>query len=268
MATRSLFKGSIKQSAAEVILIVIGVLIALWVDDWRADVAERKSVQKHLVGIVAEIDRNRWSLHQIRDYAVPDQFGALEEVIHILSQTDPIIDDPEGFVQTLIASSIRLGPWLTRSSFDSFRTSNDFHSSYIQELPVDLSGAYEAQRVLFDQRFDDADSYTNLVMKLVPARYQSETNEMRSYSPRRIQAPTIADEEPISQTVAVIVDNRTEIVRLARYKAERVTGKWYAMSRMILNFQDIQDAIVDHRSMQNVSIPDTEIARELNGVRL
>ena len=158
MVMKSLFKGSIKQSVVEIILIVIGVLIALWVDGCRADVAEKKSVQQHLIGIVTEIDRNRWSLHRIRDSAVPTQIAALERVIHILSQPEPQIDDPESFMQTLIASAKSPSPWLSRNSFDSFRTSEDFHSSYIQGLAADISGVYQAPSVLYHQRFDNTNA--------------------------------------------------------------------------------------------------------------
>ena len=110
MVLKGLFKGSIKQSVFEIILIVIGVLLALWLEDWRANLAERKSVQGHLIGIKAEIDSNRLSLHIIRDRAVPVQIDALEQVIHVLSQPQPQIDDREAFIRTLMTSAQSLAP--------------------------------------------------------------------------------------------------------------------------------------------------------------
>ena len=268
MVLKSLFKGSIRQSVFEIILIVIGVLLALWVDDWRANLAERKSVQGHLIGIKAEIDSNRLSLHIIRDRAVPDQIDALEEVIHVLSQPEPQIDDPESFIQTLMTSAQSLVPWLTQSSFESFRTSEEFHSDYSHGVAAGLSGAYEAPNVLFYQRFAHNDVYADAISRLVPARYQSEHNEMRGYAPSRFASPIIADEEPAAQAIANIVDNRTEIVRLARSKAKRITGKWYAMTRIILGFEDAQDEILEHPLMQNVVFPDSEISRALEEMKL
>ena len=90
------------------------MLVALWVDDWRASVAEKKSVQQHLIGIVAEVDVNRWTLHRIRDEQLATQIAALEKVIHILNETDPQIDDPEDFIDTLITSAESLSPSIFR----------------------------------------------------------------------------------------------------------------------------------------------------------
>lgn len=84
MVTKVLLKGSFGQSVVEVILTVVGILIALWVDEWRSDFAEKKSLQLHLAGVVNEIDANRQTLHWIREGAMPKQIADLEKVIHIL----------------------------------------------------------------------------------------------------------------------------------------------------------------------------------------
>jgi hypothetical protein len=263
-----MFKGSFGQSIVEIILIVIGVLIALWVDEWRSDLAEKKSVQLHLAGIIGEIDSNRRTLHRIRDSSVPRQIAALENVIHILDQPEPEIDDPESFIKTLIASAKIRSPWFERNSFDSLRTSEHYHSSYIQGLASYISDAYEAPSVLYRQRFDYRDAYKDTVSQIVPARYQSENNEMRSYTPARFSAPVIADKKPTNQVIAAIIDNRTQLVQLARYKAERITAKWYAMTRIILEFQRLRDEVLNHPLMQDIEIPSSEITSELEGMRI
>lgn len=268
MIIKAIFKGSFAQSIVEIILIVIGVLIALWVDEWRSDLVERKAIQLHLAGIVGEVDSNRRTLHRIRDDSVSRQIAALEYVIHILDQPDPEIEDPERFIETLIASAKIRSPWFERNSFDSFRTSEHYHSSHIQGLTSFISDAYEAQTVLYGQRFDYRDAYKDTISQLVPARYQSENNEMRSYTPTRFSAPVIADKKPTNQVVAAIIDNRTELVQLARYKAERITGKWYAMTRIILEFQILRDEILNHPLMQDIEIPSSEILSDLEGARI
>jgi hypothetical protein len=268
MVLKSLFKGSVRQSVFEIFLIVIGVLLALWVDDWRAKLVERKSVQEHLIGIKEEIDGNRWSLHIIRDRELPEQIGALEEVIHVLSQPDTQIDDPESFIRTLMRSAQSPAPWLTQSSFDSFRTSEDFHSDYIPGLARDLAATYEAPNVLFYRRFAHNDAYADVISKLVPARYQSAHNEMRGYVPSEFASPIIADEESAAQAIAIIINDRTEIVRLARAKAKRLTGKWYALTRIIWGFERSQARVLEHPLMKDAVFPDSEIARELEEMKL
>jgi hypothetical protein len=265
---KSLFKGSFGQSIVEIILIVVGVLIALSVDEWRSDVGERKAIQLHLTGIVGEVDSNRWTLHRVRDVGVPRQIAALEYVINTLDQVDPEIEDPEHFIETLIASATIRSPWFDQNSFDSFRTSEYYHSSHIQGLASNISDAYEAQTILYRDRFDDRDAYKDAVSQLVPARYQNENNGMRSYTPARFLAPVIADEKSTNEVVAAIINNRTELVQLARHKAERITAKWYAMTRIILEFQLIRDEILNHPLMQDIEIPIPENHSDLEGMRI
>jgi hypothetical protein len=266
--TKSIFKGSFGQSIVEIILIVAGVLIALWVDEWRSDVGERKAIQLHLTGIVEEVDSNRWTLHRVRDVGVPRQIAALEYVIDTLEQPDPEIDDPERFIQTLIGSATIRSPWFKQNSFDSFRTSEHYHSSHIQGLAPIISDAYEAPTILYRERFDDRDAYKDAVSQLVPARFQSENNDMRTYTPARFLAPVIADDKPTSQVVAAIINNRAELVQLARYKAERITAKWYAMTRIILEFQTLRDEVVNHPLMHDIEIPVSEDHSDLEGARI
>ena len=268
MITRTIFKGSFGRSIVEVILIVIGVLIALWVDEWRSELAEKKAIQLHLAGIVSEIDSNRWTLHVIRDRAVPEQIAALENVIRLLDQPEPKIDDPESFIETLIRSSESPSPWFQQNSFDSLRTSEQYHSSYLQGLVRDISGTYEATNILFRERFDHGDAYKDAVRRLVPARYQSENNEMRSYTPARFSAPVIADRKPTDQVIATIIDNRTKLIQLARSKAERITAKWYALTRILLGFQAIRDEILNHPVMQGVEVQVSERHSELEKKRI
>jgi hypothetical protein len=265
---KSLFKGSFGQSIVEIILIVVGVLIALSVDEWRSDVGERKAIQLHLTGIVREVDSNRWTLHRVRDVGVPRQIADLEYVISTLDQVDPEIEDPERFIETLIASATIRSPWLGQNSFDSFRTSGHYHSSHIQALAANISDAYEAPTILYRDRFDDRDAYKDAVSQLVPARYQNDNNGMRSYTPARFLAPVIADEKSTNEVVAAIINNRSELVRLARQKAERITAKWYAMTRIILEFQLIRDEILSHPLMQDIEISIPENHSDLEGMRI
>ncbi len=268
MITRSIFKGSFGQSIVEVILIVTGVLIALSVDEWRSELAEKKAIQLHLAGIVREIDSNRWTLNIIRESAVPNQIAALENVIRLLDQPEPKIDDPERFIETLIRSSQSFSPWFQQNSFDSLRTSEQYHSSYIQGFIPNISDAYEATNILFRERFDNRDAYKDAVSRLVPARYQSENNGMRPYTPARFSAPVIADKKPADKVIATIIDNRTQLIQLARYKAERITAKWYAMTRILLEFQVIRDEILDHPIMQDIEVPISDRHSELEEKRI
>jgi hypothetical protein len=268
MIIKSIFKGSFGQSIVEVMLIVIGVLIALGVDEWRSEVADKKATQRHLVGIVTEVNTNRWSLHNIRDRVLPVQIAELEKVIRLLDQPAPNIDDPEEFIETLIRSSGNSSPWFMQNSFDSLKTSEQYHSPYIQGIVRHISAAFEATSILFRERFDHSDAYSDTVSRLVPARFQSENNEMAGHAPAKYSAPVIADNQPTDKAIATILDNRTQLVQLARYKAERITAKWYAMTRILLEFQDLRDEIINHPLMQGIEVQVPEWQANLEDARI
>ena len=94
MIVSKLFRGSFGQSIIELTVIVIGVLVALWVDELRLGVQEKQAIRQHLVGVAQEVDRNRRTMFIIRDFAIPQGLAGLEEIIEILDQPDPQVDDP------------------------------------------------------------------------------------------------------------------------------------------------------------------------------
>ena len=65
-----------------------------------------------------------------------------------------------------------------------------------------------------------------------------------------------------------IIENRAELVQLARYKGERITAQWYAMTRIILDFQDVRDKIIGHSLMDGIEIPMSERNRDLEKTRI
>lgn len=268
MKLNELSRNVIGRSLGEIVLIVFGVLIALWVDQWRSEVQEMRAVQRHLIGIVEEIDSNRVTLHVIRDDSVPKIIAALESSIRVLDQPDIRIEDPEAFLRTLVASTESPLPWFDRNRFESLRTSEGYQSAYLQELASEISDAYESPNILFFRRFNVADEYRDAVSQFVPARFQSATNELAFYVPVRFSAPEIADEQPASVAVNTVLANRAELVRLARQKAQRLTAKWYAMTRIILEFQSLRDDILAHPLMQDVAIPASRNSKLLEEARI
>jgi hypothetical protein len=78
----------------------------------------------------------------------------------------------------------------------------------------------------------------------------------------------IADKKPADKVIATIIDNRTQLIQLARYEAERITAKWYAMTRILLEFQVIRDEILDHPIMQDIEVPISERHSELEEKRI
>ena len=231
MIAKKLFSGSLTTSLVEIFLIVIGVLIALSVDEYRHDVEEKNALRLHLTNLVIEIDNNRASLYNIREHAIQEIMADLSGVIQILDQPNPEVDAPEQFIQMLMRSSETFSPWFSRNAFDSLKSSDEFHSKYIQDIATEISSTFEAPKVLFERRFDDKSPYTDIVNALVPARYQAEFNSMRGYTGDKFLAPLVNDEQPLDATIAAIVENKKRIVQMARQKSAVESAKWYAIGR-------------------------------------
>jgi len=255
MIVNKVFGGSLRSSLLEVLLIVAGVLIALSVDEWRMDFEERKSIRQHLSNVVSEIDLNRWTLYNIRDRSIPRVMEQLGVVIRALDQPNPEVGDPGGFIETLIGSGNDSRPWFSRNGFDSFMSSEAFHSPHVQGVVIDISSTFEAFNVLFERRFDSGSAYADLIATLVPARFQADLNGMRGYTGDGFRAPGIVDEQPVDIAVAGIVAERERLVRLARLKASIDTAKWYAITRIIDQLEELRGVILKHPLMQDVAIP-------------
>ena len=114
----------------ELVLIVAGVLIALGVDEWRADREETTILQQHLVGVTEEINNNLRSLHIMLGLVHPRKIQALEETIAILSQPKPDLDNPDELIRTLIRSSHDIAPWFVQSRFEALKSSESFRSPF------------------------------------------------------------------------------------------------------------------------------------------
>lgn len=263
MIVNKFFKGSVGQSALELVLIVVGVLVALWVDEWRGDREEKEILQQHLLGVVDEINQNLSTIHKIRDSALPEKMQALGVVIYILSQPEPDIDDPEKLIETLASSSWDLHPWFVRNRFDALRTSGSLHSLHIQKLASDLSDAFEAPKVLFSQPLVFEGNYSEVVQELIPARYQSKHSQLKSYVVGN-HAPVILDNQSAEEAVRLIVSQKSHLVRLARNEAAVDTGKWYAMTRIKQDFESVRMQILKHPLLQGIELLDTAALQQLD----
>jgi len=158
----------------------------------------------------------------------------------------------------LMNSSTHPKPWFTRNVFDSLKSSDEYRSHYIQDLAIEISSTFEAPNVLFEHRFGNESAYEEAVNALVPARFQAEFNGMRAYTTERFLAPRIDDERPLDAAIEAILEDKDQIVRLARQQSAILTAKWYAITRIIWQFQDLRETIINHPLLRGVEIPENE----------
>jgi len=58
--------------------------------------------------------------------------------------------------------------------------------------------------------------------------------------------------------MVVLLEDKDQIVRLARQQSSLLTAKWYAITRTIWQFEDLREKIIDHPLLTGVEITENE----------
>lgn len=220
-----------KKLAAELVTIILGVLIALGVDDWRQDREETLVASEHLADITAELRQNLCTVERIRVRHMPRKFENLQTVLDFLNDPKAPVTDPAALLHAFARSTSSARPWLVDNQYQALQNSGNVR--LIRKLQPDLalSGIYQAPDVLFSQDERIRSDYPVVVNELLPAQLQSEFSQLRGYA-RNAEAPVIVDDADLIRAVEAIRARRVELLGLARNEAAVTTGRWYALTRM------------------------------------
>jgi hypothetical protein len=159
-----------KRLAAELLIIVIGILLALGVDEWRQDRAELRVVGEHLSNVAAELRSNLCSVERIRARALQRKLDGLQVVLRFLQDPAPVVEDPAAVLQSFARSSSGAMPWLADNQYQALQNSGN--ARLVDELVpgLRLAGTYEGPRVLFAQVERIQGAYPIVVNELMPAQ--------------------------------------------------------------------------------------------------
>lgn len=231
-----------KKLAAELVVIVAGILIALAVDEWRQDREELRIASEHLSDIAAELRSNLCTVERIRVLALQPKIESLQTVLRFLNDPDASVDDPVALLQAVARSSAAATPWLVDNQFQALQNSG--HVRLLRKLRPDLglAGTYEGPQVLFSQIERIQGAYPVVVNEIIPAQLQAGFSQLSGYAPSK-DAPVLADDEDLDHAIASMRARRAELLSLARNEAAVATAKWYALARIKLNFQKALEAL-------------------------
>jgi len=81
-----------KRLLAEGLVIVVGVLVALFVDGIREERVERRMLAESLGDLALEIGGNSETLRRVQEFQIPPKLHSLERVIRVLRGDDPVAD--------------------------------------------------------------------------------------------------------------------------------------------------------------------------------
>lgn len=234
---------SLKHIASEFLIVVLGILVALGIDEWRQNRQELQILNQSLAGVAREIRGNLWTVERIRDYALAKKMQGLVTVIAFLSNPDAAVADPASLLRTFADSALSAKPWIVDDQLAALRDSGNLRLLRTPDLARHLADAYAAPQVLLSQVQSTQGTYPLVVYELLPASMQSEVNRMRWYLRNGSLAPVIADPANAADAVAQIRARRLELLSLARGEAAVATGTWYALARMDVELNEVLKAL-------------------------
>ena len=221
---------TLRQMAAEFVVVVAGILVALAVDDWRNARQEERVSDEHLSDIAAEIRENLGTIERVQS-GLEAKFRSLEIVLRFLRE-DASSESAEAILHAFAVSIHEARPWLDDTQFRSFQNSGELRLLRDRQLKADLADLYAAPDALFPQVTRFRSNYPAAVAELLPAQLQTALNPMRWYTPEGIEAPTIADDDDLGRALDDLHAHRDELLPLARNEAAVATGNWYVLSRL------------------------------------
>jgi hypothetical protein len=101
-----------KRLAAEFVVIVAGILIALAVDEWRQDREELRIASEHLSDIALELRGNLCTVERIRVRSLQPKMANLQTVLQFLNDPEAPVADPAALLQAMARSTAAATPWL------------------------------------------------------------------------------------------------------------------------------------------------------------
>lgn len=240
-----------RRAVFEFLIIVTGVLVALTADEWRQEWRERQDLEEHLAGVLEEVRDNVDTTSVVRSGISARKIASLEAVIAHLESGETTVADPEALLQEFVDSAALWRPFLSHNRFDALKNSGLLRLAGDENLDDQLSNTFAAPAVLLDQLRVIQGNYPIVVNELIPASYQSSLSGMRAYT-RGGTAPEIALDIGDREAVALIHEDRTRLLRLARGEAAVATAVWYALTRIMDDFEELERLLSDRLGVPSI----------------
>lgn len=219
-----------RKNLREFMLIVTGVLVALFIDTLREEHQERRILDDYLRDVAAEIAQNEYTLGAMRDGLLPDKLAALDRVLAALAAPTVLVADSAALLRDLATSSWSVRPWLISDRYEALRSSGQLRLLRDSGIASALAGFNEAPTVLFPLAEELRGDYAVLVHSLLPPALASELSPVRLYlEDMPIPPPTVA---VAYEDVWQELRRQREILRAgARGEIAYATAYGYALAR-------------------------------------
>jgi hypothetical protein len=166
----------------EIVLIVVGILIALQISDWNEERKERIEEKMILTRLAGELEGNLSRSMSITFPILDAKREALDQVERVFNGA-PVVD-ASAFLTT-VAASTDMG-WITptsqRNIFEEIISSGRFMLIQNSELRDKISNFYSVTELMNDAMTARIGDYPKLAYKLIPRSDEGEGEPMEGMS--------------------------------------------------------------------------------------
>jgi len=165
---------------AEFLLIVVGVLTALAVDQFRMSRADRGQERLYLEGLVHDLARTEESVRGSADWYARI-LGHGERALPVLRGEEPVPVDTISFLWSVYQASRSVEPGLSRATYDDLLNTGGLRLIRADSVRLAVVNYFHvAERLLWPSDFDrDRQPYRTAVRGLLPLSVQLATRAAR-----------------------------------------------------------------------------------------
>ncbi len=171
-----------RRRLGEFAVVVIGVLVALFVDGVREDLQERRTLADYLGDVAFEIECADRTLDTMQNTALPLKMESLGRTVALLSDPAFEVENVIGFLADLTNSGSTVRPWLTNDRYQALRNSGSLRLLRDSDVSIGLADFYEAPGILFRLAEEQRGNYQATLNGFVPVQVADEMSPLRNYA--------------------------------------------------------------------------------------
>jgi len=216
---------------AEGLVIVIGVLSALFVDGIREERLERRMLAESLGDLVVEIEDNSVTVGRVQERQIPSKVRSLERVIRVLRGDDRIADTL-AFIQELAKSTRSIRPWLVDDRYQALRSSGQLRLVRDRAVASELGDFNRAPAILFGLANEIRGDYRKVVHEILPPELALDVSQLEGYAPDYMPTPVWFEGSPdYARTLRDLHGRENEFLALAQNEVAYVAAYAHAVNR-------------------------------------
>ena len=157
------------RAGAEFLVIVVGVLLALAVNQWVSDRADRAMEREYLSALATDLRVDSTVYRDILEPSLSRALPALDEVSRVLKGSAQLTTDSLGFLQTVLWSSSYVSQFETRrATYEELVATGRLQIILSSEVRSQIVAYYDQLRLTTTLSEARASGYTQLVTGYLP----------------------------------------------------------------------------------------------------